>query len=159
MAAIFDWLITLTSESIRISRKVLLDPENVGVVVRIPSLSCIQAEIIVISYILQVLAVSLIFPVTLSSKSIHFRSNVLLDLKNGVICRKFSDISLESRYLNHILYEGSHFEFCRRGFEHCETRKIRMNGLVFNYRTVKTAWKKFQRSRLGSFWRGWIIAQ
>jgi len=42
---------------------------------------------------------SLIFMVTLASKSIHFSSKVLLVLKNGVICLKFSDITLESCYL------------------------------------------------------------
>ena len=45
MAAIFDFQITLTSESIYSSPTVLVDPENVGVAVEIPLLSHIQAEI------------------------------------------------------------------------------------------------------------------
>jgi len=56
MVAIFDLLVTLTSESISINRSVLLDPENVGVAVRISSLSCLQAQIFVIAYVLPVMA-------------------------------------------------------------------------------------------------------
>jgi len=39
------------------------------------------------------------FPGHSCIESIHFSSNVLLDLKNGVIGRKFSDITLESSNL------------------------------------------------------------
>jgi len=39
-----------------------LDPENVGIAVRISSLSCIQAEIFVIAYVLPVMAAIFDFP-------------------------------------------------------------------------------------------------
>jgi len=56
MAAIFDLLVTLTSESICISRSVLLVPENAGVAIGISLLSCIKAKIFVIAYVLSVMA-------------------------------------------------------------------------------------------------------
>ena len=46
MAAIFDISVTATSERVHISPAVLLDPENVGVVLVISSLSSIEAEIL-----------------------------------------------------------------------------------------------------------------
>ena len=45
MAAIFDFQVTLTLESINNSPTVLVDPENVGVAVGISLLSHLQAEI------------------------------------------------------------------------------------------------------------------
>jgi len=45
MAAIFDFQVTPTSESLYSSPTVLVDPENVGVAVEISLLSHIQAEI------------------------------------------------------------------------------------------------------------------
>jgi len=100
MAAIFDLPVTLTSESIRIRPgcSVLLDPEN----------KCGRCR-------------WNLFPVTLALKSFHVSSNVLLDPKNGVIYRKFSDITLESRNLIYIRSDGRHFNFCGRGFDYCET--------------------------------------
>jgi len=62
MVAIFDLLVTLTSQSIRISSSVLRDPENVGIAVRISSLSCIQAYIFVIAYLLPGMAAIFDFP-------------------------------------------------------------------------------------------------
>ena len=54
MAAMFDLIVTLTSESIHISPTVLLDPETVGVAVGMLLLSCIEAEIYEIAYVLLV---------------------------------------------------------------------------------------------------------
>ena len=54
MAAIFDLPVTPTSKSIYDSSTVLLDPENVGVAAGISVLSCIQAEIYGIAYVLPV---------------------------------------------------------------------------------------------------------
>ena len=54
MTAIFDLLVIPTSEIIYISPSVLLNTENVGVAVGISLLSCIQAEIFVIAYVLPV---------------------------------------------------------------------------------------------------------
>ena len=54
MAATFDSAITLASESIRIKPSVLLDLENEGVAVGILLLSCIQAEINLVIYVLPV---------------------------------------------------------------------------------------------------------
>jgi len=45
MAAIFDFPLLLTSESIHIGPIVFLDPENIGVGVGFSLLSCSQAEI------------------------------------------------------------------------------------------------------------------
>jgi len=56
MAAIFDLLVTLSLKSIRISRSVLLNSENVWVAVGISSPSCIHAEILVITNVLPVMA-------------------------------------------------------------------------------------------------------
>jgi len=67
------------------------------------------------------MAAIFIFPVTLALESIHFSSDVLLDLKNGVIRWTFSDITLESRNLIYIRSDGRHFDFRGRGFEYCET--------------------------------------
>jgi len=55
MAAIFDLLVTVTLESIRISYSVLLDPENVVVAIGISLLSCLEAEIFVFAYVLPVM--------------------------------------------------------------------------------------------------------
>ena len=44
---------------------------------------------------------------------------VLLDLKNGVTCRQFSDITLESRHPMYIRSDGRHF--CGRALEYFET--------------------------------------
>ena len=54
MAAMFDLPVTPTSEIIYISSSVLLDPENVGVAFGISLLSCVQAEIFIIEYVLPV---------------------------------------------------------------------------------------------------------
>jgi len=66
MAEIFDLLVTLTSDSIRISRSVLLGPENVAAgrwnLVGISTLSYIQSDIFVIAYVLLVLAAIFDFP-------------------------------------------------------------------------------------------------
>ena len=53
-AAIFDLPVTSTSKRIHTSPIVLLDPENVGVGFGISLLSCIQAEIYDIAYVLPV---------------------------------------------------------------------------------------------------------
>jgi len=49
-AAIFDIPLTLTYDSLRTRAVMLLDPENICIAVGILLLSCIQAEIYVISY-------------------------------------------------------------------------------------------------------------
>jgi len=54
MAAIFDLRHTQTYDSIPSSLYLLSDPGNMGVAVGISLLSCIQAEIDVISYLLPV---------------------------------------------------------------------------------------------------------
>ena len=54
MAAIFDFPVALTSDSIHNSLTVLLDPENVGVAAGILLLSYIHAEIWDIAYVLPV---------------------------------------------------------------------------------------------------------
>ena len=54
MATIFDSPVILTTESIHNSPSVLPDPENVKVAVGISSISCIQAEIFTIAYVLPV---------------------------------------------------------------------------------------------------------
>ena len=54
LAAIFDLLVTTTSESIHTSLTVLLDPDIVGVAAVILLLSHIQAEIYDIAYVLPV---------------------------------------------------------------------------------------------------------
>ena len=46
------------------------------------------------------------FRVTLASPLV-----LPLDLKNYVICRKFSDITLESRHPINIRFDGRHFSF------------------------------------------------
>jgi len=94
MAAIFELL-----ESILISRSVLLDPEYVGVAAGISSLSCIQTDIFLMAHVLLVMAAVFDFP---GHSCIEEYSVLLLDLKNGVICRKFSDILLESCNLIYI---------------------------------------------------------
>ena len=77
--------------------------------------------------------------VTLTSEIIYVNPTVLLDLKNVVICRKFTDITLESRHPIYIRSHGRHFGFCRRGLEYCKTGNIKKNVFVFPYRSVKTA--------------------
>jgi len=133
MAAICDLLFTLTPDSICISRSMLLDPENVGVAIGI-------SLIFVIVYVLLVMAAIFDFPGYSCIEELH-SSNVLLDLKNGVICQTFSDITLKSRNLIYIRSVGRHFDFWGHGFEYCETWKIRMSVLVFPYRSVKAAWR------------------
>ena len=54
MATIFDLIVTPTTESIYTSPIVSVDPENVEVAVGASLLSCIQAEIFVIAYVLPV---------------------------------------------------------------------------------------------------------
>ena len=54
MAAIFDFIHTQTSESITTSLSVMPDPENMDIALEISLLSCIEAEIYVITYILPV---------------------------------------------------------------------------------------------------------
>ena len=54
MAAIFDFRPSRTSDSIPISLFVLPDPENMGMAVEISLLSCVEAEIYVISFLLPV---------------------------------------------------------------------------------------------------------
>ena len=56
MAAIFDFRHTQTSDSIPFSLSVLPDPENIGNAVGIALLSCLKAEIYVISYLPLVLS-------------------------------------------------------------------------------------------------------
>jgi len=144
VAAIFDLLFILTSESIRISRSVLMDTENVGLAVGISSLSCIQAEIFDIAYVLPVMSAIFDFPGHSSIEEYSlYSSNVLLDLKNGVICRKFNDITCESRNLIYIRFDGRHFYLCGRGFEYYETWKIRKNVLVFPLPISENRMKKF----------------
>jgi len=66
-----------------ISRNVLLDPENVGVAVGILSLSCIQAKIFVIAYVLPEMAAIIDFSGhSCIEEYSHFSINVYLDLKN-----------------------------------------------------------------------------
>jgi len=48
---IFDFSLTLTNGSIRISPVVLLDIKNIGIAVGIVLLACVQTEIYVISYL------------------------------------------------------------------------------------------------------------
>ena len=98
---------------------------------------------------------SLIFPVTLASKSIHSSSIVLLDLKmvwpvgSLVISRWNPDIPFTSGLTDAIL------DFCGRGLKYCETWDIRKNVLVMPYRSGKTSWQisnTFRRLRVrGSF--------
>jgi len=54
MAAIFDFSLLRTSDSLRGSLVVSTDLENIGTAVGMPLLSCIEAEICVISYLLPV---------------------------------------------------------------------------------------------------------
>ena len=56
MAAIFDFRLTRTSDSILVSVFVLLDLENMGIAVGISLLSWLKAEIYVLSYLLPVLS-------------------------------------------------------------------------------------------------------
>jgi len=51
-AAIFDILLTLTKDGIRTSAVMLLDLKNIGIAVGIVLISCVKAEIYVISYLL-----------------------------------------------------------------------------------------------------------
>jgi len=54
MAAIFDFSLISTFDSLRSSLVVSPDLENMGIAVEISLLSCIEAEIHVISYLLPV---------------------------------------------------------------------------------------------------------
>ena len=54
MAAIFDFSLIQTSDSLRSSLVLLSDPENMVIAVEISLLSCIAAEIYVMSYLLPV---------------------------------------------------------------------------------------------------------
>ena len=54
MAAIFDFKHTQTSDSIPTSLCMLPDPKNMGIAVGISLLSCTEAEIYVMSYLLPV---------------------------------------------------------------------------------------------------------
>ena len=54
MTAIFDFMYTQAPDSLRSSLVVLFDPENTGIAVGISSLSCIGAELYVISHLLLV---------------------------------------------------------------------------------------------------------
>ena len=54
LAASFDFPIALTSDNIHNSLTMLLDPENVGAAAGISLLSCIQAKIWDIAYVLPV---------------------------------------------------------------------------------------------------------
>jgi len=51
------------------------------------------------------------FPSQCCIKEYSLSSNVLLDLKNGVMCLKFSYIALESCNLIYIQSDGRHFVF------------------------------------------------
>ena len=64
MAAIFDFQHTQTSDSVHTSLSVLPDPENMGIAVEIPLLSCIEAEIYVYSFLLLVMAAIFDFRLT-----------------------------------------------------------------------------------------------
>ena len=55
MAAIFDFRHFLTSDSLLTSLSVLPDPENMGIALEIALLTCIEAEIYVISSLLPVI--------------------------------------------------------------------------------------------------------
>ena len=96
-----------TSEGIRTSPTVLLDPENVGVAVGISFLSYIQAEIYDIACVLPVMAAMFDLPVTSTSESIHICPAVLLDVKDGGCCQKFG----ESLHAIYIWSDGHHFDF------------------------------------------------
>ena len=50
-------------------------------------------------------------PVTLTSEIIYVNSTLLPDLKNIAFCRKFGDITLESRHPIYIRSDGRHFDF------------------------------------------------
>ena len=54
MAAIFDSLLVSTSDSCHTSPVVFPDPVNIGIAVGISLLSCIEAEIYTMSYLLPV---------------------------------------------------------------------------------------------------------
>ena len=54
MAAIFDFRPTQTSDSLLTSLSVLPDPENMAIALKISLLSCIEAEIYVLSFLLPV---------------------------------------------------------------------------------------------------------
>jgi len=52
--AIFDFSLTPTNGSVQISPIVLLDIKNIGIADRIVLLSCVQAELYVVSYLVPV---------------------------------------------------------------------------------------------------------
>ena len=62
LAAIFDFRHIQTSDSILTSFSVLPDPENMGLAVGISLLSCLRAEIYVLSFLLPVIGRHLRFP-------------------------------------------------------------------------------------------------
>ena len=82
MVVIFGLSATLTLESIYINPTALLDPENVGVVVGLSLLLCVQVEIFVHMYLRLMVAI-FDSPVTLTLESIHISPIVLLDLEKG----------------------------------------------------------------------------
>ena len=86
MATIFDLTVTPATESRYTSATVLLDPENARIAVGTSLLSCIQAETIVIPYVLAANGGHLDSPVTLASESmVHVSQSVAAPLKCG--CR------------------------------------------------------------------------
>jgi hypothetical protein len=87
MAVILHLTVGPMSESIHTSYIVLLDPENVGVAVRISLLSYTQAEILDLAYVLLVNGGHVWFtilhlPATRMSESIHSSLTVLIDADN-----------------------------------------------------------------------------
>ena len=93
MAAIFDFRHTRTSESIPTSFNVLPDPENIGIAVGISLLSCIEADIIVVSFLLRLMATIFDFRHTQTPDSLHNNSDVLPDPENMGIAVEISLLS------------------------------------------------------------------
>jgi hypothetical protein len=96
MAAIFDFPLSLTSDSVHCSLIVLLDPENTGLAVGISLLSCIQAEICVaLTCFISTSSVAAIFDFSLSltSDSVHTTPIVLLYPENMGVAVEISLLS------------------------------------------------------------------
>jgi len=100
MVAIFDLLVILTLESIHISCSMLVNPKNVGVAIGFLSLSCIQAEICVIAYLLTVMVAIFDFP---TKSLLHRRIFALVPTCYWTSKKVLSVGSLVVSRLNHVI--------------------------------------------------------
>ena len=93
MAAIFDFRETRMSDSISVSLPELPDPENMGIALDLSLLSCREAEIYVISFLLPANGRHIWFPRNRMSDSISASLSVLPDSENIGIALDLSLLS------------------------------------------------------------------